>query len=161
MRRQPEPAGLGTRKARDTQREYSTGRKTPEVFSLSISSLRNAAWSGGSPRQDTRWLKGEGVLRGPMGSPRRGGSTPEPDRSLLSRAISTILDARCDACNRNRGKLRLWRGGPPRHSLASCACFFPSLGFAAPGPAPNRKPFRQLLFSLQLPLSSFDYLRRG
>jgi hypothetical protein len=58
MRRYPEPIGLGTRKARDTHREYSKVRSAPETFSLLISALRNEAWSGGSPRHDTPWLNG-------------------------------------------------------------------------------------------------------
>ncbi len=104
MRRHPEPVGLRTRKARNTHREYSTVRYTPETFSLSISSLRNEAWSGDSPRHYTPWLNGGGDPRGPMGPPRHGGFTQELDRWLLSRDISSILDARCDACGRKRGK---------------------------------------------------------
>jgi len=97
MRRYPEPIGLGTRKARDTHREYSKVRSAPETFSLLISALRNEAWSGGSPRHDTPWLNGGGGPPGSMGPPRRGGSTPELNHWLQSRAILTILDARCDA----------------------------------------------------------------
>ncbi len=66
-----------------------------------------------------------------MGPPRRGGSTPEPARSLLSRIISTISAARCDASNRNGGIRRPWSGGLPRQSLPSSPFFH--AGFALVG----------------------------
>ena len=83
MRRHPEPLGLGTRKARDTHREYSTARRTPETFSLSISSLRNEAWSEGSPRHDTLWLKGGG---GPPGDPWDRHAVADPLQNLSARS---------------------------------------------------------------------------
>ncbi len=61
-----------------------------------------------------------------MGPPRRGGSTPEPVRSLLSRVISTIHAASCDACSRNGGIRRPWSGGLPRQSLPSSPFFHAS-----------------------------------
>jgi hypothetical protein len=67
-----------------------------------------------------------------MEPPRRGGSTPKHARSLLNRAISNILTALCDACNRNGVKRRPWSGDAPRHSLPSSpffhACFAPASG---------------------------------
>jgi hypothetical protein len=59
-----------------------------------------------------------------MGPPRRGGSTPELVRWLLSRAISTIPAARRDACSQNGEKRRLWSGGVPRQSLPSSPFFY-------------------------------------
>ena len=60
--------------------------------------------------------KGVRVHRFSKGLTLRNESSPKPVRSLLCLATSTILDARCDVCNRNRGSGRHWNGGTPRHS---------------------------------------------
>ena len=76
-----------------------------------------------------------------MGPPRRGGSTPKLVRVLLSRAISTIPAARCDACNRNGGKRRPWSGGVPRHSLLSSPFFHASFAPAGISFSPDAVGF--------------------
>jgi hypothetical protein len=65
-----------------------------------------------------------------MEAPRRGGSSLKPVRSLLSRAISTILAARCDACSENGVKPRHRSGGTPRQSLSSFAFFHAGFSLA-------------------------------
>jgi len=163
MRRHPEPTSVGTRKAHDTHREYSTDRSTPETFNLSIS-LRNEAWSGGRPRHNTHWLNGGGGPPGAHGRPRRGGSTLELDRWFLSRAISITLDARCDACNRKKGN-HVYGAAvrpviQPHPELASSLPWAELLPHKARRPL-SPHPFRLLLFSLQLPLSFHENLSRG
>jgi len=98
-----------------------------------------------------------------MGPPRRGGSTQELDRWLLSPAISTIPDVRRDACSR-KGENDVPQGAvrPDIYPHPEIAC---SLPWAMMLPHQARRafslhPFQRLLFSFQLPLFSAKNLSR-
>ena len=81
---------------------------------------------------------------------------PKPTRAI-SRAISTILISRCDACSR-KGENIVPRDAirPVIHSHPELASSLPWVLLLHPRArlALSPRPFRRLLFSLQLILSS-------
>ncbi len=74
-------------------------------------------------------MEGEDLLEA-MARRRRGGSTPEPARSLPRLATSMHFAARCVLCSRNTARWKRGTGAPPHQSLSlptsasKRACFF-------------------------------------